>query len=115
MSIILKVILTALLVTTATEVSKRSTAWGGLITALPLNSILVLSWFYWETRDTQKVVGLCNSILLMVLPTLVFFFVLPFLLKRQLPFGLSLLSSCVVTGCSYWLANIIYAKLGWRI
>ena len=115
MSIIIKVIITALLVTIATEVSKRSTLWGSLITSLPINSVLVLSWVYWESKDAQKVAGLCNSILLMIVPTLVFFIVLPLLLKRQLPFGLSMLSACLITGCCYWLANIIYVKLGWRI
>ena len=115
MSLVLKVLVTALLVTLATTISKRSTLWGGIITSLPINSILILSWVYWDTRDPIKVAALCHSILLMIFPTLIFFIILPFLLKRQVAFPLSLLSSCIITAGCYWLATCLYSKLGWKI
>jgi len=48
-----KVLLSALVIAAATEVAKRHPFWGAVIIALPLTSVLAMSWLYAETRDNE--------------------------------------------------------------
>jgi len=80
-----KVLLSALVIAVATEVAKRNTFWGALIVALPLTSILAMSWLYAESRDDHLVARFARDILMLVPVSLVFF--LPFLLERKTQLG----------------------------
>lgn len=80
-----KVIVSALVIAVATEVAKRSTFWGALIVALPLTSILALSWLYAETRDNTLTTRFAREILILVPLSLIFF--VPFLLETRTRLG----------------------------
>jgi hypothetical protein len=86
---IVKVLITTALVVAVSEVSKRSTLVGGLLASLPIVSLLAIFWLYVETKDAGKVAALSTSIFWMVLPSLVFFLVLPPLLKAKMNFYVS--------------------------
>lgn len=78
--------LSAAVIVAVSEIAKRSSLLGGLLASLPLTSLLAFVWLWQDTRDAQKVAALSNSILWLVLPSLVLFLVLPVLLKRGVHF-----------------------------
>jgi hypothetical protein len=80
-----KLLVSALAIAVATEVAKRHAFWGALIVALPLTSILAMSWLYAETRDDALVTQFARDIFVLVPVSLVFF--LPFLLERRTGLG----------------------------
>ena len=98
---ILKTIVTAILIAVIATVSKRLPAVGALIASLPLTSILAMIWLYQDTRDISRISELSYGIFWMVIPSLIFFIILPFLLKRNINFYLSLLISSTLLAILY--------------
>lgn len=93
---VIKVLVTTGLVVAVSEASKRSSLMGAIFAALPLVSFLGMIWLYVDTGSTEKVAELSKSIFWLVLPSLPFFLLLPFLLKRQIGFYPSLTVATVV-------------------
>lgn len=58
-----KAVLTTAAIVAVTEISKRSTFWGGLLASLPLTSLLAFVWLYRDTRDAAQVAARSWSIL----------------------------------------------------
>ena len=77
-----KLILTAVIIVAISEVSKRVSWVGGLLAALPIVSFLAMIWLYIDTRDKHQVAALSWDIAWLIIPTLPFFLLLPFLLKK---------------------------------
>lgn len=82
---IAKVLISAVIIGVATEVAKRHPFWGAVIIALPLTSILAMSWLYAETRDNLLLTQFAKDIFVIVPVSLVFF--LPFLLEKKTSLG----------------------------
>jgi hypothetical protein len=80
-----KVIVSAVVIALASEVAKRDAFWGALLIALPLASVLAISWLYAETRDNTLVTRFARDIFLLVPVSLVFF--VPFLLEVKTRLG----------------------------
>ena len=76
-----KVLITALVIIIAAEVAKRSSLLAGLIVSMPLITVLTLIWLYWDTKDIKQVSDLTNNTLLMILPSLTFFFIFSYFIK----------------------------------
>lgn len=104
---LIKVLLTALIVVSITELSKRSTLLGALLASLPLTSILAMIWLYFDTKNLEKITQLSTDIFWVVIPSLVFFIALPVLIKLRFSFWVSLGGSALLTSGFYW----IYLKL----
>ena len=98
---VLKVLLTAVVVVVVAELAKRGSVWSAVLASLPLTSVLALVWLHIDTGDRDLVAGLARNILWMVLPSLVFFLVLPALLRSAVPFWPSLGLSCAATAAAY--------------
>lgn len=112
MEYIIKTALSAVIIVTVAELSQRNQLIGGLIASLPIVSIMAMIWLYIDTQDAEKVSALSSSIFWMVLPSLVLFFILPIFLKKQMPFYLAMGAACLVTSLVYYLAFMLYTKLG---
>ena len=108
-----KTLITAIVVVIVAEIAKRSSLLAGLIVSIPLTTFLAMIWLYWETKDTQKIIDLSNSTLLMVIPSLTFFVFLPLLLKFNLSFVISMTSSVILTAICYWLFVSLLGKFGY--
>jgi hypothetical protein len=80
-----KVLVSAVVIAVASEIGKRDSFWGALLVALPLTSILTVSWLYAETRDNAQATRFARDILLLVPVSLVFF--VPFLLESRTRLG----------------------------
>jgi len=87
---VFKIAVTTGLVVAVSEIAKRSSLLGGLLASLPLVSFLGIIWLYVETGDAERVGGFSKSVFWLVLPSLPFFLVLPYLLKRNVNFYVSL-------------------------
>jgi len=109
---VIKILVTAGLVVAVSEASKRSSFIGGLLASLPLVSFLGMIWLYVDTGSTEKVADLSRSIFWLVLPSLPFFLLLPFLLKRQFGFYPSLAMATVVMIALYAGMVNLLARLG---
>lgn len=107
-----KTLISAAFLVTASEIAKRSTLLGALIIALPLNSILAFSWLYLDTRNTAQVAQLSQSVMLLILPSLVFFILMPLCLKAGQSFGVALALSCGATILACWLWSLLLGRLG---
>ena len=85
MSFVIKVILSALVISFASWLSGKKPQLAGFIVALPLTTILVLLFSQMEYKDANNSVQFAKSIIAAIPPTLLFF--VPFLLAHQLKLG----------------------------
>ena len=115
MQFLAKVLISSLVIAMASELAKRSTLWAALLASLPLTSLLVILWLYRDTHDSQKVIDLSVGIFWAVLPSLIFFLVLPLALKGGLRFTTAMLLSCAVMILSYLLYVAVLNKFGVKI
>ena len=108
----IKFIVSAAIIVAVTEISRRSTMFAALIITLPLVSILSFIFIYIESKTTEQIIPLSYDILWMgTIPSLVFFLLLPHLLKTQVSFWAALPISCVAMIASY--GAIIWVKNQW--
>lgn len=115
MQFFIKTIISALIIATVSTLSKRLPLLGAIIVSLPVNSVLAMAWLYTDTKDIDKVIDLSYSIFWIIIPSVVFFLVLPMLLKRNYGFYPAMaLSSLAMIG-SYWLYVKILTGLGIKI
>ena len=110
--ILIKTLITAAVVVAVSEIARRSSLFAGLIASIPLVSFLAIIWLYWETKNSQKIVDLSYSIILMIIPSLTFFIVLPFVMKLQSSFVISMFIATVSTIIAYWLFIVLLGKFG---
>lgn len=98
---VVKVFVSAILIVAISEIAKRSTLLGSILASIPLTSVLAMVWLYSDTKDTQKIIALSYDIFWLVLPSLIFFLALPFLLKKSVNFYVALGSSITMTAIGY--------------
>ena len=109
---IIKVLLSSITIVAITEISKRSSLFGSIVASLPIVSLLAFVWMYIDTKDTVKIAQLSHGIFWLVIPSLLFFILFPFLLKKNIDFWFSLSISIVVMIISYFLMLFIFKKIG---
>jgi uncharacterized membrane protein (GlpM family) len=114
MYLLLKALLSGAIVAAASELARRSSLLGAVLISLPLTSILAAIWLFRDTRDTEEVAALSWSILWVIVPSLVFFVVLPLAL-RSLDFWASMLLACAATAISYGVWVWTARRLGFDL
>ena len=82
---VLKIAISACVISFASWLSNKKPELAGFIIALPLGTMLVLLFSYAEFHDQASSVRFAKSILAAVPMSLLFF--VPFLLANKLPFG----------------------------
>lgn len=104
---LLKILVSALLITGASELARRSTGLTALLLALPIVSLLTFTWVWLEHRDPQQIARLSIETFWFVLPTLPLFIVLGVMLRQGFGFVASLAAGCAVgaalLGVVQWL------------
>ena len=85
----------------ASELAKKSTIFGALIISLPLASIMSMTWLYNDTKDKAQVADFAESILWLVIPSMVLFLVLPTLLRRDWEFEYAMAVGTIMTVLAY--------------
>jgi len=113
MNFFVKLGLTALLITLISEVAKRSTTAAGILAALPTISLLSIVWIYLDSKNVEQIASFSKTIFWGVIPSLIFFILLPLLLHRQWGFWWALGLSCAGTSLGFFLYALILKK--WNI
>ena len=108
----LKLVVSALIIAGASELGKRSTFAGAILISLPLSSLLAVTWLYVETKDTARAAAMTGGIFWAVLPSLLFFLVLPALLKRGWGYWPALGAACAATAGGYALYAAAARRFG---
>lgn len=72
---IIKILISALLITFISEISKRSSFWGGVLASVPVVSVIAFIWLYEDTKDIQKIIDLSLNIFWLVIPSLSLFLI----------------------------------------
>ena len=73
MYLIIKTLVSALVIVAVSEIAKKYTWAAAVIVSIPLTSLLAFIWLYFDTKDTQKVIDLSLSTIVMTLPSIIFF------------------------------------------
>ncbi len=115
MQFIVKIVISAIIIATVSELGKRYTFFASIFASLPLVSILALIWLYKDTHDIQKIIELSYGIFWAVIPSLLLFIALPLLLKVGFHFYKAMFLSCLVTSIGYWVYLFVLNRLGIRI
>ncbi len=108
---LVKTLITAILVAGISELARRYTLWAAFLASLPLTSILAFIWVYLEQKDPQKIIELSYSVFWLVIPSLVFFLVLPLLLKHGFAFTWAMIIAGGITAICYAGAIYLYKVL----
>jgi len=112
----IKIVISALLIFAISEASKKFTAFGALIASLPLTSIIAIIWLYNDTHDVNKIANLSLNIFWFVIPSLLFFLLLPiFLTKFNLNFFVSIVLSSSATIVFYFIFATVLSKFNIKI
>lgn len=99
---ITKLIITTLLIVLISEISKRSSLAGALLAAIPLVSILAMTWMYVDTNDSSSAVDFSNNIVWLIAPSMTLFIAFPILIKKGLSFYPSMFISIILTVFAYY-------------
>ena len=110
--LIVKAALSGIIIAAASEVARRSPAWGALILSLPLLSILSMLWLWRDTVDSDRIAALAQGTFWLTLPSLPFFLLLPALLRHGVAFWGAIAASCLLTMALYLLTIWLLPKLG---
>jgi hypothetical protein len=112
---ILKFCLSAAVVVAVSEIARRSSLFGALVASLPLTSLLAMVWLWRDTHDSTKIAALSTGIFWLVLPSMVLFVALPFLLKRGAAFWPALGASVIVMLACYGGMVAVLGRLGIKL
>ena len=110
-----KVLISAVLIAVISEVSRRHLWLGAILASIPLVSALAILWLYIDTHDVEHVIALSRGIFLMVLPSLLFFITLPYLLERKINFYLGMGLAIMIMMVGYFLMMMVLKKIGIKI
>lgn len=110
-----KVIVSALIIVAVSELGKRSSFWGALLTSLPLTSLMAFIWIWRDTGNAEAIASLSHGIFWMVIAALPLFLILPTLLRSGVGFWSSLGLSCLVTVGVYFALTWVLGRFGVRI
>ena len=111
---IVKLLVTALLIVTISEVAKRSSVAGAVVAAIPLVSILAMTWMYIDTKETNAAVAFSSSIVWLIAPSMTLFIVFPILIKKGFGFYTSMGISIVMTMLACYGVLWLLEKFGIR-
>ena len=109
---ILKVFVSAIVIVAITEIAKRNTGMAALLASLPLTSLLAFIWLHIDGFTVLQIADLSKQIFWLVLPSLLFFVLIPIFIKHGLGFWLSLSLSAVATIGCYFTFMFFLPRLG---
>lgn len=111
---ITKLVITTLLIVLISEIAKRSSLAGAILAAIPLVSILAMTWMYIDTNNSVKAVEFSNSIVWLIAPSMTLFIAFPILIKKGFSFYPSMGISILMTIIAYYSVIFFLEKAGIR-
>ena len=114
MYFIIKTLVTALIIVLVSEIAKKYTWTAAVIVSIPLTSLLAFIWLYYDTRDVQKVIDLSLGTIVMTIPSILFFILLPIMLKLKQNFTFSIVVAILSTSLAYFFFIILIKKINFN-
>lgn len=108
----IKIFITVMVIIFASETAKRFPAFGALIIALPITSIIAMSFLYYDTKNLAKVSEFSRSIPPVVIPSLVFFYGFSYLIDRNYSFIASMSLALFTMLAIYGLYIFLSTRIG---
>jgi len=112
---ITKLVITALLIVLISEIAKRSSLVGAILAAIPLVSILAMTWMYIDTGDSSAAVEFSQRIVWLIAPSMTLFIAFPILIKKGMGFYPSMFISVAMTVFAYYSVIFILDKFGVKL
>lgn len=109
---ITKLIITTFLIVLISEIAKRSSLMGALLAAIPLVSILAMTWMYIDTQDSSSAVAFSNRIVWLIAPSMTLFIAFPLFIKKGFGFYPSMFISVLMTIFAYYSVIFLLKKFG---
>ena len=111
---IFKVLITAFIIVIISEIAKTNDRMGGLVAALPITTIMILFWLYYEQTPIEKISNHMSFTFLYVLPTLPMFLTFPYLINN-FGFYISIIISILMTIIFILIVDLISKKFGYKL
>jgi hypothetical protein len=112
---VIKLFITTVLIVLISEISKRSSLVGALLAAIPLVSILAMTWMYIDTNSSTSAVEFSNRIVWLIAPSMTLFIIFPILIKKGVGFYPSMGFAIVATVSAYYLMILLLEKFGIKL
>ena len=77
-----KILITAIIIVTVTEIAKVNDRIGGLVAAMPLTTFLILFWMNYENVSENKIIAHVNYTLLYLIATIPMFIIFSYCLNK---------------------------------
>jgi len=97
------------------EIGKRYSLVGALLAAIPLVSILAMTWMYIDTQSSDAAVEFSKRIVWLIAPSITMFIAFPILIKKGLGFFPSMFISVSLTIFAYYSVIFILSKFGIKL
>ena len=102
--LITKIIVTAALIVLISEIAIVNDKLGGLIAAMPIMTLLVILWMYYDGNTNEKISSHISYTLLNIVPTKQMFLIFPFVILK-FGFYIAFLISILITVISVTILN----------
>ncbi len=115
MPVYIKYLITAAVVVAVSEVARRSDKLGALIAALPMVTVLAMTWMFFEfegEQQTEKIANHAWYTFWYVIPTMPMFLLMPWMLRRGVHYGWTLLAGCVLTAVLFVITAWVMKRFG---
>lgn len=107
-----KVVVSALIVVAVSEIAKRSTGFAALVASLPLVSLLAFVWLKIDGAPPEKIADLSSQIFWLIIPSLLLFPALSWMLRNGVDFWAGLGASAAATAGAYALLLPLLRRMG---
>ncbi len=112
---VIKLLITTFLIVLISEIAKLSSLAGALLAAIPLVSILAMTWMYIDTGNSESAVAFSNRIVWLIAPSMTLFISFPILIKKGMGFYPSMFISIALTIMAYYSVIYILEKFGLKL
>jgi len=109
---IVKGLFSGAIVVAASVIAKKSTLYGALVISIPFMSIMSIFWLYKDSKNIDTVADYTEGILWLVLPSLLLFMILPYLLRRDWSFESAMAVGILATIVAYLIGAYLAVNYG---
>ena len=113
--LLVKYAVSALLIVGVSEIARNSERLGAFVGALPLVTIIIISWLYIETKDTQKVAEYSKYTFWYVLPTLPSMLIFAWMMNKEYSIAVAGALSIASNILFLWILSLVSTKFGVKL
>ena len=108
-----KITFTVAIIVLITETSNRSIFLASLFASIPIVSVIAILWMHNDGKSGEEIAIFADGVLLLIIPSLICFFLLSYLLRNGWDFFPSLGIGIVATVVAYLIFIRVIERMGW--